>query len=347
MIAGAGTSQAQDKHAMSGTWEQHRGSQPIPIAGGGVMGGSGSVILSGASPATIKIPASRFGGIYAAKIPLTFVTSLVQLTTAFTLAGPVAAASLKQDAWMASRQYLNFAFCPGNAGSPAAGAPANPNCVDQRSTGGGATANQGTKHGLVRYTGGTGRFGGTMQMAIKGSGSLSKINAATPSKRTHQLIGGGVTLSPQAIGGGYNVPDLDILAGGPVTTGGVIGTDGLIIPPGGNVVGTGAGANNLNRGFAWTTGTVYVHGTNAGAPAPPTKETIVGSDQRVGVGVGSITLVAGAVTSRLADSTDYLSYDTVSMHIGHRVPTVSTLGYVIIAALMLGTAGFMLRRQEA
>jgi len=347
LIMMTGSSQAQTKHVMAGTWEQHRGIQPIPIAGNGVVPGSGSVTLSGLSPATLKIPAGVFGGVFAAQIPLNQAT-LVQLTTQFVMNGPFAAATLKKSAFIATRAAQAFAFCPGQGGSLAAGASANPNCVDFRSTGQGALPSQGTKHGLVRYSSlGGGNFGGTMQMTLTGPGSLSARNPATPSKVTHQLIGAGTgPIEPQAVGGGYNLFDIDTIGGGPVTTGGVIGTDGLIIPPGGNVVGTGPGATNANHGFAWTTGTVYVHGTAAGYPQPPTTVTLQGSDGRNPNGIGPITLVAGAVSHRLAEGSTFLSYDTVSMRIGHKVPGLSTLGLVIVAALLLATAGFMMRRQE-
>ena len=73
---------------MVGRWQQERLQLPLPF--GGIEAVPGAVVsLTGSAPATLTIPANRFGDTGFAVIPIP-ASGLVQLSTMFVAAGPTA-----------------------------------------------------------------------------------------------------------------------------------------------------------------------------------------------------------------------------------------------------------------
>jgi hypothetical protein len=305
---------------MAGTWLQQREVSPIPVGGLIVAHSTATVQMTGASPATITVPADAFGGAFSALFPLPQ-TSRISLSTQLTAHGPATPGVLKKDHWIGTRAHKDFSFC--------IGAAANPNCVDHRSTGQGAAPGQGTRHGLVRYTAGSNRFGGTMQMVLGGNTSVARVVGASPLIVLHLNVNG-ATPGQEAVGGAYDNIVSGYFSGGPITLSPGISAGGLITAAGPQV-GTGPPVINRNHGFPWTTGTVYVRGTDPTAsPAPTiTTVTVTGGQSRTPNGAGTISLVAGGVTTRLSSGFTFMSVDQVTM-------TIPEPGQ--LAMLMPGTA---------
>ena len=159
---------------------------------------------------------------------------------------------------------------------------------------------------------------------------LARVVGASPLLVLHLNTGPGIPPGPQAFGGAYNAVDTDYLSGGPITLSPGISAGGLITAPG-PVVGIGPPSTNRNHGFAWTTGTVYVRGTDpAPSPAPTvTTVTVTGGQSRTPNGVGTINLVTGGVTTKLSSGLTFMSLDQVTM----TIPEPGSL-----AMLVLGTA---------
>ena len=123
---------------MTGTWFQQRGPNvQIPIFGG-IPAENTILSATGSAPADMTVPVNAFRRAANFAFPLPQ-TSLVQLTTMFTLDGPTAVGNFSDGA--KGTRPANFAWCPGAA--------ANPGCTTHQT--GGA---QGTIHGIVRYTAG-------------------------------------------------------------------------------------------------------------------------------------------------------------------------------------------------
>jgi hypothetical protein len=322
--------------AMSGNWVQRRGVVYIPIAGGpvGMTASNALVTATGAGPATLTVPPSVFGGVFAIGFPLPQ-PSIVQITTQFSNAGPKVTGVFKAAGWVGKRPFPNFAYCPGAA--------ANPACTDHQSTGQGAASNMGTMHGLVRYTAGPQQYGGTMQMVSGGGGVLSiRIGTNTV---MHNPFGGATGAAPTEAPGGFyaNSSLTDALPGGPITTGAVVSAYGMITVPGVQV-NTGVNTTIINRGFSWTTGQVYVKGTTGG-PVTSTTATVTGSDQRTPLGAGNITLVAGGIGNRVSSGQTFMDFDRVKMKLSHPAPSMSPAGVAVGAVLMVLAVGYALRRR--
>jgi hypothetical protein len=328
------------QYKMCGNWVQRRGIAYIPFgaASGGMPAVNVAVNVTGSSPATFTVPTSAFGGSWSLTVPLPQ-PSLIQISTAFTnMHGPKSPGVMKKNHATTARVFPNFAYCPGAA--------ANPNCTTHRSTGEGAPPGQGTNHGLVRYTKGTNGFGGTMQMVSGGGGVLSIVIGATGPTVLHNPFGGATGAAPtEAPGGPYgNISLVDVLPGGPITYApGISPTYGLITSPG-IQVGTGAPTTIINIGFSWTTGTVYVRGTNAG-PVTSTTVTIMGTDNRHHTGAGNITLVAGGIGNRITSGRTFVDFDRVHMRMAVPTPSISPAGIAAGALLMVLASGYALRRR--
>ena len=172
MIAlGVSSSAQAASFSVSGTWEDRRGTVELPLPPG--LGGvgpknpvSGTIAQTGAAvpgggPATISLPT---GVIFDAPNPEGFlipVPSVIQLTTSIGHAGPTTSATL-----MAGGGPGSLAVCPGMTVT---------SCTTV-GTGGG----QGTLNGIIKYTAGPNKFGGTLKVLLSGSGQLIRKGAALP-----------------------------------------------------------------------------------------------------------------------------------------------------------------------
>jgi hypothetical protein len=328
---------------MTGKWVQRRGIAYIPQAAGpgGIPAVAGAAVQQqGANPATLTVPPGVFTVVTGLVFPLPQ-PSLIQISTAFSNAGPKSSGVFKAGGWVGKRPFANFAYCPGAA--------ANPACVDHRSVGEGAAPGQGTNHGLVKYTAGTKQYGGTMQMVSGGGGALSIVIATTPNLLVlHNPFGGATGAAPtEAPGGAYaNASLIDVLPGGPITLSPGISGGGLITAPGPQV-GTGSATTIINIGFSWTTGMVSVKGTNGG-PVTSTTATVTGSDSRTAWGAGNITLVAGGIGNRVGPSgRTFLDFDRVEMTLSPGAPAISPAGLAAGAGLMLLVFGYFARKRFA
>ena len=293
-------------------------------------------------------------GITKQSAALPLVPTVIQLATNFSLSGPgsiitnAGASSgtpngyFQEDAYLvqAGRAGANFAWCPGNATQ-------NPNCTSPNPNQNGATR---PYNGLVRYTAGANAFGGTMSMLLTnadGTLSVKFIPGAGGTVRVlHLPIGG---MGAQHPGGAYANPDLDVLASGSVMINPVYSPGGKILSsetPNPTIM-TG-GTTNLNYGFPWTTGQVYVRntGVNQGMPATTTLSA-TGNDARGSDGQGVITMVAGGSSHRLNSAQHFSAIDVVKMTIGEAppLPSASPAGLAAGAALMLLAVGYAVRRR--
>ena len=208
----------------------------------------------------------------------------------------------------------------------------------------GAAVGQGTRHGLVRYEVTGAGFGGTMQMVLGGGGNLSILIGVSPVLVLNNPFGGAIGAVPtEAPGGPYANTHIDVLPGGPITVSPVISGGGLITVPGAQV-GTGAPTSITNVGFSWTTGKVYVKGTNAG-PVTSTTVTLSGTTGRTVLGQGNITLVAGGIGNRSGGRT-FMDFDKVEMTLtGTIIPALSPTGLMAFGGLMLLMVGYFMRRR--
>jgi hypothetical protein len=264
--------------------------------------------------------------------------SLVQLSSQFQDAGPIATGTFKAGNWTKTRSFANFAWCPG--------ATANPACLTHRSTGQTAPPGQGTAHGLIRYTAGANQYGGTMQMLSGGGGIISFLLGATGPTILHNPFGAGLAGDTEGPGGPYANRADDILAGGPITVGCQQSPYGLITVPG-TIVGYGTTATWYIHGFPWTTGQVYVRGTVAGAYTSTTV-TLTGSKNLTPNGAGNITLVAGGLANAQHVATTYMDFDYIQMQLTFPVnplPSVTPAGVAAGALLMVLAVGYAVRRR--
>jgi hypothetical protein len=343
-----GTAEAR-KFAMSGKWVQRRGGFYIPFLPfsygiPAIPGAKASVQPGG----TLTVPANQFGTTVATLVPMGPQPSVIQLSSHFTPIGPKSTGVFKAGHWMATRLFKDFAFCPGTPIKPAVGAAANPNCLTPKSEAQGAPPGSGKAHGLIRYKAGTNAYGGTMQMISQGGGVMSFLIGAGPTlmhNPFHTAPGAAPTEAP---GGPYaNTSLTDVLPAGPITSGAVLSPHGLITVPG-TVVGYGTTATWFHWGFPWTTGKVYLSGTNGG-PYTSTFATLTGSDARTPLGAGNITLVAGGIANGLHGSRrTYMSFDRITMKLAlpaNPLPSMSPAGVAAGALLMVLAVGYALRRR--
>ncbi len=355
LLLGAGLASAGQLR-MSGEWLQRRGSVNIPlyiVALGGanqaVLGlgdphipGSGFVNVTkvGTGPATITVPPGVFQLDTARAVPLQAALSgllgagnggnVIQVTTAFALNGPGASGVLRQTGTTA-RLAPNFSYCPGALNNPACATPA-------------VGGNDGTKPGIVRYTAGPNRFGGTMQMLIQGSGETAVSLGGSPLRIRHDAIAGA---GPQDVGGAYANTASDVLLAAEITTGATFTANGLIGAPG-NITGMGTPDVNLNTGFPWTTGAVQVQVPGGVTTMnAPTTITLTGSDNRTPNGRGTITMVAGGLSHRLTSGLSFGSLDMVTMDIASSqlTPALSPMGIVALGSMLVIGGGYALRRR--
>jgi hypothetical protein len=334
-------------YPLSGSWQARRGiGNQIPIIGapsfkaGATINATGAGFASLAGTGMHTIAAS--GALDRPAFPVAFPIpnpTLVQLATDFVIKAPGPGAlggGVIQQAGgdIAGRMLPSFNYCPGATNNPA--------CTTHL-TGGG----NGTKHGIVKYTAGVNQWGATMG-AFYQAGPLSSVTrivgGTVPGPLTvrHDKIGTGAGMTQQ-VGQAYAFMNTVILPGGQVFTN-AFTLGGLIDQANpGNLKSTAvAGSTNMNTGFPFTTGTVYVKVTNS--PPVPTTFSVMGSNNLGAAGTGNITLVAGGLGHRLA-GVSFAQLDTVTMYIPGAIPSLSRAGYVAGAALMALTIGFAMRRR--
>jgi hypothetical protein len=343
----AGVAHAQQTLPMTGQWFRNSGPLvDIPINGGPVLCGgpvqtgcvnnfrplNGGVPATsnatgqvknddGIGPATFTLPPDAFTQNLGTQIAtVAVVPTVVQLTTQFSIHGPVTEAPganpdriLRPNAWtgQTGRLAADFAWCPGTvmAGTPASAGPGVVGCTNPiPSIGGGAY------NGLVKYTGGANAFGGTMALFLAGPGTVSVIVGTTGGIPLlgHSIIGGMMT---QQGGQGYAAFDTVMLASGPINLGFMQSPTNMFITTSGPTVAAIPADKNYNWGFPFTTGTVFVQNvqTNQGQ-AGTTTISEMGSDSRTLAGVGNITLVAGSTVHRALANQDFAGLDIVVMN---------------------------------
>ena len=367
---------AQVTYQLGGEWYMNRGPLiDIPTNGGqrGCAGGAANGCINGLKPLNGGIPAQNINvvvglarsftippgafaqniGKQVAAVPI--IPTVVQLSSAFSLAGPPTPANTKvppggaafmNNAWsldpgQAARAAKTFNWCPVGIG---------PNCTN--STAGPYT-------GMVSYKNPTGpAFGGTMAMFLVNPYVVSVIVGTT--QGTNLLghnVGGNPSPQPQHPGRGYATFDTDMFAAGPINMG--FGTNPPCTVPlpakpagcgqitwSGPTVGALPADFQMNWGFPWTTGTVTAKNvqTNQGQPGTSTL-TAMGTDSRTALGAGNITLVAGGTTRRVGATSDYAGLDVVNMTFKSPLPSMSRPGLVAGAVLMLLAVGYAYRRR--
>jgi len=360
---------------MSGTWAMRRGVGFVPLqfavskmgsrathtsAGSlskalfhpnGPVPGRGGVSATGSGPATLVVPAHRFGGSFSARLPLPGL-SLIQITTRLDADGPALPATLAPSAGPGS-----FTFCPGD-----------PACIDLPATPDPAG------RGRILYRAGANRFGGVMQMLLRGGGSLSYPLQYAPFQVLHfyraptsaldsgiQHTGGPYAnvvrdYVPRGFGTQPLVPPTAsglITAPGPklttmfgVTSGPGIPNPTLFLPTFvTSAMGLKAAEVRTATGFPFTTGTVFAQqsiGTGG-----DDFFTVMGSDMRTALGAGNIALVAGGLTRlRTNYGNDYKAdFGVVRMTLSSPVPSLSPAGLGAAALLVVLGVGYVLRRR--
>jgi hypothetical protein len=289
----------------------------------------------------VKVPQHRFVENYSLRLLLPSETMLVQLTTMIGIDAPFASATLE-----AGGGPGNLTWCP-----------SNPACIAGGPVPGGISHN-----GRVVYVAGPNRFGGTMQMGLRGGGMIA-VKGIGPGVVGHlPFWGSGSAPRRLAVGAGANdVPSIEFtkLAAGVITApiGGIPGPGMLITMPGPVVgmfpsiatpMGGMAGRFTTSFGFGHTTGTVLAQqdtGTNG-----TDFFTVKGSDARTPLGAGNLSTVAGGLTrvstlNLLNDTRAH--FDRVWMTFGPPVPSLSPAGFAAAGTLLLLAAGNALRRRLA
>jgi hypothetical protein len=197
---------------------------------------------------------------------------------------------------------------------------------------------------LVRYTAGPQQYGGTMQMLRGGIGTLSLLLGAGGPTVAHNPIAvtGYAARNP---GGPYANTRVQSRPGGPITTGCVFSTGGMITVPG-NLVGTGSPTGNGYTGFPWTTGHVYVKVTIG--VVGTTTFSVSGSDNRTPLGAGNITMESGGLLHRIVQGRVMAYNDTIKMKMTFPVnplPSMLPGGIAAAAGLMVLAVGYAVRRR--
>lgn len=314
--------------------------------------------LPGGGPNTIVIPPLQFGdnptisGGFLIPVP-----SVVQLNTTFNHNGPTIPATLMGG-------YGNpggFAFCPG--------ATANPSCTTAAAAG-----TQGTLNGIVKYTPGPNKFGGTFNMLLTGGGNLVSKGMALPSTVMTAMgatipalpfsvinnpLGGGPGATIAA-GASYGLMQTAILGSAPNThpLGYMTTTMGLITT--GPSVAAAIPGKNSNTGFPFTTGVVYVYRQlNGGAQStgmdPASKHTITGYDSRTAGGNGRVQLVSASLSRNYPSdgsnnpegSVPNRSTLVMNLVAQPALPLTSPAMLLTLGSLVLLSAGFAVSRKRA
>lgn len=287
--------------SVTGTYKDHRGTIELPLPP--VAGGEGPGVpfegtwtqtgapVPGGGPATIAIPTSAITSTAAMRGFLIPVPALVQLTTTAGHYGPAVAETM-----MASGGPGDLAFCPGMTAT---------SCTTVAAGG-----SQGTLAGIIKYTAGPNKFGGTMKMLVKGTGNLVVKKAALPST-VMTTMGGTIPALPFSVENNPLAGSGSVRAGTAVMPGYQAGGTPSITHPlaykttaqgllsKGPVLGVAAGGAGTGTGFGFTTGTVFashIFGAQSNSPASPYKFTVTGYDKRTAGGAGRISLVAGALS---------------------------------------------------
>ena len=106
------------------------------------------------------------------------------------------------------------------------------------------------------------------------------------------------------------------------------------------------GTTNINTGFPFTTGRVYVKATDGPLN---TTFTATGVDARTALGVGQITLVAGGLQHRVGTAGVTAGMlETVAMTVtfpAQPLPSITPAGIAAGAVLMVLAVGYALRRR--
>jgi hypothetical protein len=363
------------KFQMSGTWLMRRGSIFIPLQFAATAGGTqrthasmgyftealfvppGQVVSSvaaanatGASPATLELARHRFVRSDGVELPLSG-SMLVQITTMLGIDAPYATATL-----MAGGGPGSFTWCPSNPACTAAGPVPGPI----------------GNNGRVVYVAGHNRFGGTMQMGLRGGGLVSIIAmgglcCGRIAHVPYPFGDSGPTLRRLAIGGGaIDAPSSAIRSAAPVyvtvpTMFPAMGS--LILHPGpfvttllGNTATMPSGMKlqvtplhvvTTEWGFPHTTGTVIVQ-QDKGSGGDDFF-VVMGSDLRTPLGAGNLSTVAGGLTRRSSnvEVSIYGGFDRVSMSFGAPVPSLSPSSIAAAGILLLLAAGYAIHRPRA
>ena len=300
-LASGGAAEAAS-YSVTGTYEDHRGAIELPLPSGLGLPGPGVPIsdttftqmgaaVPGGGPATIGIPmnaiSSAAGSTRGFLIPI---PAIVQLTSMGGHYGPTAA-----DTLMASAGPGSTAFCPGMTAA---------SCTTPT-----RGSSQGTLAGIIKYTAGPNKFGGTLRILTKGGGNLASKGAVLP-PTVMTSMGATLTALPfsvenapvggtQIVGAGTSGMFTNILGAAVAThpLGYMTTPLGLLSP--GPVVGAGPGNANTATAFGFTTGTVVASepfGAQSNTPAAGYKFTITGYDKRTAGGAGRISLVSGGLS---------------------------------------------------
>ncbi|MEZ4292087.1 MAG: hypothetical protein R3E53_16740 [Myxococcota bacterium] len=306
-------------------------------------------------------------------------TALVPTPTTI-MGAPAQPRRLRANAWTTQTGRLSpdFAFCQGGATGLEVQATLRKiggvvNCTTPNVTNDPAQGPYGKAfNGIVSYTGGPNRFGGTMMMLLDGGGTVAvKVGAPLPpdpgapapfsgteDKVCFQPIGqaGAAGLRNQETGAGYAFQTSAFLQGGPCFRGYRLGSTmitnlGPQLPPDIQTFPTpGLGTvmvdlnqippdQNLNLGFPFTTGTVEVFET-----AGPTDHFTVMGSLNTSMGEGNITLVAGGLSHRVFANTDGAQLNVVHMAFTPEPGATLMLGGALVA---IGGLFYGARRRKA
>ncbi|MCA9504369.1 MAG: hypothetical protein H6748_21720 [Spirochaetaceae bacterium] len=306
-------------------------------------------------------------------------TALVPTPTTI-MGAPAQPRRLRADAWTTQTGRLSpdFAFCQGAAtGLEVQGtlrkAGGVVNCTTPNITNDPAQGPYGKAYnGIVSYTGGPNRFGGTMMMLLNGGGTVAiKVGAPLPpdpgapapfsgteDRVCFQPIGapGATGLRNEMTGAGYAFLSSAFLQGGPCFRGYRLGSTmitqlGPQLPPDIQTFptpGLGTVMVDLNAippdqefhlGFPFTTGTVEVFET-----AGPTDHFTVMGSLNTSMGEGNITLVAGGLSHRVFANTDNAVLNVVHMAFTPEPGPTMMLGGALLA---IGALYYGMRRGNA
>jgi hypothetical protein len=281
-------------------------------------------------------------------------TPVIQLATSFAITGPkkvgtlIMSTSPSKSATSAMKWKANwrkfqknaFAVQPGRVqGAMFSYCWGNPGCVN-------ITA--GSQPVIVKYTGGGNNFGGTMSYIINSGTNTSSLAIGIGAGVGFQLLAG---MGSQVTGRGYAVRLTDLLMAGQsfsmyklgTVTKPVVGMQKLI------TMVTGykgpfifGGANNYNRGFPFTTGTVLARntGTVFGAKRDTTL-TAKGGDTVTAMGKRNISLVAGGMARAIIGPVISNTPEIAQLYVPEPSRTAQLLAGV---AALLGIAAWRARR---
>lgn len=348
LVAGA-PAYAGGSHSLTGSMRFNIGSLPLPITGvpspaGAIHQVPGATVMETGTQVVIAPSQFTFNSAMSRVIPLAPVNPAVpQVATDLSFQWPKSQATFKAGGRTGA---ATVHWCPGQTVT----ATGDPGCADPSA--GGVIPGRLVYTKTVAQFGGAARglVGGHANVALKAPGlalPCKFIGVATPNTACQVSFVQADPAATGVAGGAFN--DFVSIASPALNPGKFhvnMTANGFIsaITPTG--LGAAAATNGgTSFGAPWTTGMINI--TQPSALGNPETFTITGADARAANGVGSLSLVAGYISTR-ATSGPNGNRGWLNMQIGTspNVPMLPLYGVLTLAALTALSGAYKLRHRE-